>query len=121
MRDRPRPRLPWEKDPNDREANYRRPIEQTEKVRLVLKAVAVLGAFLFIKSATADRSDVGSEFLIGIGAPLIVAGVLDFVWTVRGRLEHTFIESRPLQLAAHAGMGLLGAGMMAAGLIARTT
>lgn len=119
MSDRPRRRFPWEKDPNDREANYRRPIPEHEKVRLVAKAAAVVGAFLFIKTVTADRTDVGAEFSIGVGAPLLIAGVLDFVWTLRGRLEHVFIESRPMQLAAHGGTALLGLVMVVAGVVAK--
>ena len=121
MSDRERPRLPWEKDPADKEANYRRPIAQHEKIRLVVKAASVVGAFFFIKEMTADRRDVGAEFLIGIGAPLLLAGVLDLVWTVQGRLEHVFIESRPLQLAAHGALALLGLGLVVAGTIARAT
>ncbi len=119
MKERQRPRLPWEKDPNDREANYRRPIAQDEKVRLVAKAAAVLGAFLFIKNATADRQDVGAEFMIGFGAPLLLAGVLDLVWTLRGRLEHVFIESRSLQLTAHGALALLGLALLVAGSLAK--
>ncbi|MBW3594395.1 MAG: hypothetical protein KY391_02365 [Actinobacteria bacterium] len=117
----PRLRLPWEKDPSDREANYRRPIAQHEKARLVVKAASVLGAFLFIKNMTVDRDDVGAEFLIGIGVPLLVAGTLDVIWTLRGRLEHVFIDSRPMQLAAHSALAIAGAAMVTAGVIAKVT
>ena len=115
---RPRSRLrnPWERDPNDREANYRRPVATSEKVRLVAKAAAAVAGFFFIMTTTGDRNDVGAEFAIGIGAPLLLAGVLDVVWTLQGRLEHVFIESRSLQLAAHAGMALVGAGLVVAGV-----
>lgn len=116
-----RRRLPWEKDPTDREANYRRPVRQDEKIRLTLKAASVVGAFAFIKTATGDRTDVGAEFLIGIGLPLLLAGVLDVVWTLRGWLEHVFIESRPLQLAAHASMAGVGAAIAVAGIVAKAT
>jgi len=119
MSQTPRLRLAWEKDPNDKEANYRRPIAQAEKVRLVLKGASAVAAFLFIKNATADRHDVGAEFLIGIGAPLLLAGVLDVIWTLRGKLEHVFIDSRSLQLAAHAGLGLVGLAMVIAGSVAK--
>ena len=121
MTPRSRLKLPWEKDPNDREANYRKPIPQSEKVRLLTKAGAAVGAFLFIQEATGDRRDVGAEFAIGIGAALLVAGVVDLVWTLRGELEHMFIESRSLQLALHATMALVGLGMLVAGLIVRGT
>lgn len=120
MSDRPRRRLPWEKDPNDREANYRRPIPEHEKIRLVVKAAAVVGAFLFIKTMTSDRTDVGAEFLIGVGAPVLIAGVLDVIWTLRGRLEHVFIEGRAMQLIAHGATALLGAAMVIFGVIAKT-
>ena len=120
MSDSPR-RFPWEKDPNDREANYRRPIAEHEKVRLVAKAASVVGAFFFIRSMTADHRDVGAEFLIGVGAPLLLAGTLDLIWTIRGRLEHVFIESRSLQLAAHGALAVLGLAMVFAGAIAKMT
>ena len=114
-------KLPWEKDPNDREANYRRPVAQHEKVRLTVKGASAAAAFLFIMSMTRDRRDVGAEFLIGLGAPLLIAGTMDLVWTLQERLEHIFIESRTLQLAAHTGMALVGAGMLTAGLVAKGT
>ena len=116
-----RRRLPWERDPNDREANYRRPVATAEKVRLVAKAAAAVAGFFFIMTATRDRSEVGAEFAIGIGAPLLLAGVLDVVWTVQNRLEHIFIESRPLQLVAHAGMALVGAALVVVGVVGKVT
>lgn len=119
MSRRRRARLPWEKDPNDREANYKRPVPQHEKVRLLLKAASVVGAFAFVRTVTRDRSDVGAELLIALGGPLLLAGVLDAIWTLQGRLEHVFIESRPLQLAAHGGVAALGLGLLLAGLIAK--
>lgn len=109
----------WQRDPNDREANYRRPVPQEERVRLGLKGALVVAGFLFIMNATRDRSDVGAEFAIGVGGPLLVAGVMDVIWTLRGRLEHVFIESRPLQLAAHAAMAVTGMVLVAAGVIAK--
>lgn len=115
------PRFPWEKDPNDREANYRRPIPRHEKVRLTAKAAAAAAGFLFAMDATRDRADVGAEFLIGVGGPLVLAGVLDLIWTLQGRLEHIFIESRPLQLASHAGMAMVGMVMFIGGLVARSS
>ena len=120
---RPRSRLrnPWERDPNDKEANYRRPVATSEKVRLTAKAAAAVAGFLFIMTATRDRNDVGAEFAIGIGGPLLIAGALDVVWTLQGRIEHLFIESRPLQLAAHAGMALVGVALVAAGALAKAS
>ena len=121
MNDRPRLRLPWEKDPNDREANYRRPIATDEKLRLTLKAAAAVAGFFFVMSATRDRADIGAEMMIGVGAPLLLAGVLDVIWTLRGRLEHIFIESRALQLASHVLLAVTGAAVLIGGLIARGT
>ena len=119
MKQPSRRRLPWEKDPADKEANYRKPIAQSEKIRLTIKAAAVVAGFFFIMRATRDRSDVGAEFAIGVGVPLMIAGVIDVVWTMRGQLEHVFLESRPMQLAAHSAMAVVGVGMIAAGLIAK--
>lgn len=116
-----RRRFPWEKDPADREANYRRPIAQDEKIRLTSKAAAAVAGFLFIMNMTKDRVDVGAEFALGIGAPLLLAGILDVIWTLRGRLEHVFIESRTMQIAAHSTMAAVGAGLVLAGAIAKAT
>jgi hypothetical protein len=114
-----RRRLPWEKDPNDREANYRKPIAQDEKVRLTAKGASVLAGFFFIMTMTEDRVDVGAEFAIGIGAPLLLAGVLDVIWTLRGRLEHVFLESKASQLAAHGAMALVGGALLVAGVVGK--
>ena len=121
MTQRTRLRLPWEKDPSDREANYRKPIPQGEKIRLTVKAAAAVAAFLFINRMTEDRADVGAEFSIGIGGALVVAGALDLVWTLRGELEHVFIESRSLQLASHALVATVGLVMLVAGLVSRSS
>ena len=114
-------RLPWDRDPHDKEANYRRPIAQDEKVRLLVKAAAAVAGFFFVMNATRDRADIGAELLIGIGAPLGLAGVLDLIWTLRGRLEHVFIESRALQLASHSLMAVIGAAMLVGGLVIRAS
>lgn len=114
-------RLPWEKDPKDREANYRRPIAQHEKVRLTIKAASVVAAFAFIKTMTADGRDIGAEFLIGVGSPVLLSGLLDLLWTLQGRLEHVLIESRALQLAAHSAMAIGGLALLVAGAIAKGT
>lgn len=119
MKQRSRRRLPWEKDPADREANYRKPVPQSEKVRLTIKGAAVVGGFLFIMETTKDRSDVGAEFAIGVGLPLLVAGAIDVLWAMKGRLEHVFIESKSMQLGVHGGMALIGAVMVGAGLLAK--
>lgn len=119
MKPRTRRRWPWEKDPEDREANYRKPVPQTEKVRLTIKGAAVVAGFLFIMETTKDQSDVGPEFAIGVGLPLLAAGAIDVVWTMKGRLEHVFLESKPMQLAAHSAMGLIGAAMVVAGLLVK--
>ena len=121
MSRRPGLRLPWEKDPNDKEANYRRPIPDHEKIRLLAKGASVVAAFFFITNTTKDRSDVGAEFLIGVGGPLLLAGVLDLIWTLRGQLEHVFIESRSLQLASHSLVATIGVAMLGAGLVAKLT
>ena len=121
MKQRTSKRFPWEKDPNDREANYKRPVPQHEKVRLTAKVASVVAGFAFIRLMTEDRSDVGAEFLIGFGAPLLVAGMLDLVWTLQGKLEHIFVESRPLQLVLHGGMATIGLAMLVAGAMAKGT
>ena len=112
-------RLPWDRDPNDKEANYRRPIPVYEKGRLLVKAAAAGAGLFFVINATRDRADIGAEFLIGIGGPLLLAGLLDVIWTQRGWLEHVFIESRPMQLGFHSLMAVVGAGMLVGGLVAR--
>ena len=114
-------RAPWQRDPNDREANYRRPIPQHEKVRLTIKGAAAVAGFLFVMSATRDRHDVGAELLIGVGAPLVVAGYIDLIATLEGRLDHIFIDSRPLQIASHIGVALAGAVMVVVGFLARAS
>ena len=110
-------RWPWEKDPTDREANYRRPVRVAERARLTIKVAAVVAAFFWIKVVTADRSDVGAEFLIGVGAPLAIAGVVDLVWTMRGQLDHVFIDDERLQIAVHGAVAVAGVVMMVVGAV----
>lgn len=114
-------RVPWDRDPNDKEANYRRPIPVYEKGRLLAKAAAAGAGLYFVINATRDRADIGAEFLIGLGGPLLLAGVLDVIWTLRGWIEHVFIESRPLQLGFHTLMAVTGATMLIGGLITRAS
>lgn len=110
-------RWPWEKDPTDREANYRRPVRVAERARLTVKAAAVVAAFFWIKAMTRDGLDVGAEFLIGVGTPVLVAGSIDLVWTIRGELEHIFVQERTAQLALHAATAMVGVGMIVAGVV----
>ena len=115
LRRRTRKRWPWDKDPDDREANYRRPIPMSERIRLVAKAAAVVAAFLYVRATTADGSNVGAKLLVAIGAVLVVAGSVDLAWTLRGKLDHVFITSRRLQVAAPAAVLAAGAAMLFGG------
>lgn len=115
-----RVRWPWEKDPADREANYRRPVRIEERLRLTIKGAAVVAAFFWIKSVTQDRHDVGAEFLIGVGGPVLLAGVVDLVWTLRGKLDHIFISDRRAQIAVHTATVVAGVGLLVAGVLTHT-
>ena len=110
-------KLPWEKDPTDREANYRRPVRVAERLRLTIKAAVVVAAFFWIKAVTKDHHDVGAEFLIGVGVPVAVAGLIDTVWTARGQLDHIFISDERLQRIAHVGTAAVGVVMVVAGTV----
>jgi hypothetical protein len=50
-----------------------------------------------------------------IGVALTAVGIMDLLWTWRGKLEHVFIENRSAQLAAHGALVVVGATMAIVG------
>jgi hypothetical protein len=106
---RSRARFPWERDPGDLEANYKKPVEFHERARLGLKGAIVVASFLVIKEWTEDRVDVGAKLLVVVGIVLVLVGIIDLVETRRGKLEHVFIEDRSAQLWWHGGLAASGA------------
>lgn len=118
-RRRARTKWPWERDPNDHEANYRHPVPLSERLRLGLKAAIAVGAFLAVRqiAVSGDRSLIGPKILIVAGVAVAMAGAIDLVWTLRGKLEHIFVETRPAQIVLHAGVSIAGAVATMAGIV----
>jgi hypothetical protein len=112
---RGRAKFPWERDAGDHEATYKRAVPFHERARLGLKGAIVIASYMVIKEMTNDRIDVGAKLALVIGAALVLVGIMDLLWTWRGKLEHVFIESRSGQLAAHSALIVVGAAMAIGG------
>ena len=107
--DRRRQRWPWEKDPNDRELNYRRPIPVYERLRLALKGGAAVIAALWFRARAGTGESEGAALAVAVGGVLVVMGVIDLVAAAKGRLEQIFLSSRTAQMVVQAlvaGTGL---------------
>jgi hypothetical protein len=118
-------RLPWENDPNDREANYRRPVPQIEIVRIGAKFVwaGVVGGWLWF--ATRDRCEVdqlhdicrpiatnaGAKLSLAVGAIMTVAAVIDLLYLRSHEIELIFARTKSQQVAGR--MVLLAVGLLA--------
>jgi hypothetical protein len=115
---RGRAKFPWERDAGDHEATYKRAIPFHERARLGLKGAIVIVSFVVIRDTTANRVDVGAKLGVVIGTALVLVGIMDVLWTWRGKLEHVFIESRAGQFAAHGALIFIGLAMAVAGGLA---
>ena len=111
-------RLPWERDPNDREANYRKPVPAAERYRIGIKAAAVVLAGVIYRFASLDRSEEGAKLVMAIGAALLVAGVTDLIYMRNHELELIFLKSTKQQRLVHIGMAMAGIALLAAGRLA---
>jgi hypothetical protein len=115
---RGRAKFPWERDSGDHETTYKRAIPFHERARLGLKGAIVIASFMVIRETTKDRVDVGPKLAAVIGIALVLVGIMDVLWTWRGKLEHVFIETRSAQFAAHGALIAVGGLMAIAGGVA---
>ena len=111
-------KLPWERDPNDLEANYKRPVPEAERYRIGIKAGAAVLAAVAFRFAIADRSDEGAKFAMAVGAALLVAGITDLVYMQKHDLELIFLKTKAQQqlvqrLVVAGGVLLVLAGLLA--------
>ena len=111
-------KLPWENDPHDREANYKRPIPAAERYRIGIKAAGAVLAGVAYRFAVVDRSHEGAKFCLALGTALLVAGITDLVYMRNHELEQIFLKTPAQQrlvqkFVAVAGLALLGAGTLA--------
>ena len=108
-------RWPWERDPDDREANYTRPISTSDKVRLVLKAASVVVAFLWFRAQSGDGEGEGAALAVATGSVFALVGVVDGIAAWRGEVEAVFLERRSHQVSARIALLLAGVGLVVAG------
>ena len=111
-------KLPWEKDPDDREANYRKPIPRRELIRLYAKAALVVAAGMWFKFASETRSHEGAKLSLALGAALVGAGLVDLFFLRRHEIEQIFLTSRRQQIAVRAVVLLAGLALLVAGGLA---
>ena len=111
-------KLPWEKDPDDREANYRRPVPRRELIRLYAKAVLVVLAGLWFKLASETRSHEGAKLALAFGAALTGTALIDLLYLRRFEIDQIFLTSRTQQVAARGVVLVVGLGLLVAGALA---
>lgn len=103
-------RPPWQKDPDDREANYKRPIKRADQIRLLARGIVIAVAYLWFRTREQTGDHEGAAAAAALGACIAFAGSLG-VWAARrGELEEIFFSSRRHQVWAQAlltGSGLL--------------
>ena len=113
-------RWPWEKDPNDRELNYRRPVPAHERVGLALKGVAVLVAAIWFQSRSGADQNEGAALAVAAGGVLAAVGLIDLVTAAKGRLEQIFLPSRGAQMMVRAVLLVAGLVVLVAGAVRLT-
>jgi hypothetical protein len=111
-------KLPWEKDPNDREANYKRPVPAAERYRIGIKAFAALAAAIAVRFWVEDRSAQGAKLTIALGATLLIAAVTDLVYMRKHDLELIFLKTPEQQRLVQKGVVVAGLALLAAGTLA---
>ena len=111
-------KLPWEKDPNDREANYKRPVPDAERYRIGIKAAAAVVAGVAFRFAISDRANEGAKFAMAVGSALLVAGVTDLVYMRKHDLELIFLKTKTQQRLVQRLVVAAGALLLLAGLLA---
>ena len=115
--DRRRQRWPWEKDPNDRELNYRRPIPLHERLRLALKGGAAVVAALWFRSKIGGGENEGAALAVAVGGVVAMMGSIDLGAAAKGRLEQIFLPSRAAQMIAQAILAVTGLVVLVLGAI----
>ena len=111
-------KLPWEHDPNDLEANYKRPIPRADVIRLTVKAAVAVAAGVAWRFAILDGMHEGAKLVIALGVALAFAGVADLVYMQRYELEQIFLTSRESQILVRIGLAAGGVVLLAAGMLA---
>lgn len=110
--------LRQKRDPYDREANYRRPIERADVVRLTTKVVLVVAAGVWFKFASDTPVHEGAKLVIALGLALVGAGVTDLLYLRTHEIEQMFLDSRTAQVRARWMLVALGVGLVVAALVA---
>ena len=111
-------KLPWEKDPDDLEANYRKPIPRRELIRLYLKAALGVTAGLWFKFASETRSHEGAKLALAVGAALMGVGLVDLLYLRRYEIEQIFLTSRRQQIVVRVVVLLAGLALLVGGGLA---
>lgn len=111
-------KLPWERDPDDLEANYRRPIPRRELIRIYSKAVVGVGAGLWFKFSSETRTHEGAKLAMALGVVLLGAGLIDLLILKRHEIEQIFLTSRRMQIVVRACVLAAGVALLVAGSLA---
>lgn len=114
-------KLPWEKDPNDREANYRRPVPRADIIRLGVKTAIAVTAGLGFRLVSLDGKDEGAKLVAALGVALLGAGIADLVYMRTNELEQIFLKSVGQQRLVAAAVAALGLILLVVGGLAWAT
>lgn len=111
-------KLPWERDPNDLEANYQRPVPRADVIRLAVKTCVAVAAGVAWRFAILDGTHEGAKLVIALGVSLASAGITDLVYMQRYELEQIFLTSKRSQRLVRIGLAAGGAALLTAGTLA---
>lgn len=111
-------KLPWERDPHDLEASYRKPVPRADGIRLGIKAAAVVGAGVGFRFWILDRTHEGAKLVIALGGALLVAGLTDLVYLRRHELDLIFLRGKRQQRMLQTALAGVGAALLLLGALA---
>ena len=103
-------------DPEDHEANYRRPIPRSEYIRVALKFTLGIVAIVWFRFASSDGFDEGAEMTLAFASLLVALGVVDLVYLRDHEIELIFLKTKAQQIRARWALVLVGALLLGAGL-----
>ena len=103
-------------DPEDHEANYRRPIPTREYVRTIVKFLLGIAAALWFRSASSDGVDEGADLTVAFGSLLVALGAVDLFYLRNHDIELIFLKTRTQQIGVRWALAIAGALLLGAGL-----
>ena len=111
-------KLPWERNPHDREANYRKPVPRAEGLRVGIKGAAIVGGGVAYRFAILDRTHEGAKLILVAGAAMLIAGITDLVYLRSHEIDRIFLKTTAQQRAVQWTLVAAGVVLLVMGAVA---